>query len=59
MHLMEAIDRLKKKAKYSTPSGTVYRVFEVCERAGKDESGFEPVFVKPEVVEKIKKNRLH
>ena len=59
MHLMDAIDKFKTKPKYSTPPGTVYRVFEVCERLGKDESGFEPVFVKPEVVEKIKKNRLH
>ena len=56
---MDAIDKFKTKPKYSTPPGTVYRVFEVCERLGKDESGFEPVFVKPEVVEKIKKNRLH
>tara|TARA_B100000475_G_C15011201_1_gene320386 strand:+ start:662 stop:841 length:180 start_codon:yes stop_codon:yes gene_type:complete len=59
MHLMEATERLKRKYTYSTTPGTVYRVFEVYERLGKDEFGNEPVFVRPEVVDKAKKSRLH
>ena len=42
----------------STRPGTVYRVFEQYKKAECDESGFKPVFVKPETVEKKNKIRL-
>ena len=41
--------------KWSTKSGTVFRIFEMYEKAEYNESGEKPIFIKPEVVEKKKR----
>jgi len=60
MHLTEAIKRLEKNLKtYNTEKGTVFRVFEIYQNMKFDESGNEPIFIKPEEVEKKKKSRIN
>lgn len=48
-------DRNDSKKTFQTPSGTVYRVFEMNEQMEKDESGNKPIFVEPD---KNKKNKV-
>ena len=48
---------MKKKHSWTTPSGTVYRVFEIHEKNAYDESGNLPVFVEPKEEEKKQKKR--
>tara|TARA_Y100001980_G_C14553278_1_gene338402 strand:+ start:3101 stop:3280 length:180 start_codon:yes stop_codon:yes gene_type:complete len=57
MQLLELMERIKKKQPYNTQPGTVYRIFEIHERAGKNIDGQPYVFLKPEKDEKkIKKS---
>ena len=44
-----------KGKKWTTPSGTVYRVFEMYEESEKNESGLKPIFITPDVEDKKKK----
>ena len=60
MNLLEKFELIKnKQTKYNSRPGTVYRVFEICEEYEKDESGFKPVIVKPEIEEKKIKKSLN
>ena len=53
----EEILSRKKKQPYNTQHGTVHRIFEIHERAGKNIDGRPYVFLKPEKDEKkIKKS---
>ena len=46
---------MPKKIAYTTPPGTIYRIFEIYEKAELNELGEKPVFIKPENPEKKKK----
>jgi hypothetical protein len=48
---------MKKTHKWTTPSGTVHRVFEIHENNARDESGQLPVFVTPTEDDKKQKKR--
>lgn len=56
--LMDEIERVKKSKTWSSEPGTVFRVYEVHDRYGKDESGNTPVIKLPEVVEVKKPRKL-
>tara|TARA_B100001175_G_scaffold98929_1_gene83818 strand:+ start:1802 stop:1981 length:180 start_codon:yes stop_codon:yes gene_type:complete len=57
MQLLELMERIKKREPYNTRHGSVYRIFEIHERAGKNIDGQPYVFLKPEPAEKkIKKS---
>ena len=57
MQLLEFAERIKKREPYNSRPGTVYRIFEIHERAGKNIDGQPYVFLKPEPAEKkIKKS---
>jgi hypothetical protein len=59
MPLMKEVEELRKKYDFNSPPGSVYRIFEINEKNGKDESGYSPVFISPEIVEKKKKKSIN
>ena len=59
MQLLELSEKIKNKKSFNTPSGSVYRVFEIHERDGKQMDGRPYVFIKPEVEEKKIKKSLN
>ena len=57
MQLLDLFEKIKNKKSFNSPSGTVFRVFEIYERDGNQLDGRPYVFIKPEVEEKkIKKS---
>ena len=56
---MKEVEELRKKYNFNSPHGSVYRIFEIHEKNGKYESGYSPVFVKPEIDEKKKKKSIN
>lgn len=56
---MELNDRLKKKPDSKLIPGYVDKVFEYYDKTAKDESGYLPVIIKPEVEEKKKKKLIN
>lgn len=56
MYLPELSDRLKKKHKYNSPSGTCFIVEEIYKHSEKNESGQIPTFIKIEEEIVKKKN---
>ena len=59
MPLMNEIEELRKKNVFKSPPGSVYRIFEIHEKNGKDESGYSPIIVKPEIDEKKKRKSIN
>ena len=59
MQLLEIFERIKNKKSFNSPSGSVFRVFEIYERDGKQMDGRPYVFIKPEVEEKKNKKSLN
>ena len=59
MFLMELHDRLKKKPDSQLIPGYVDKVFEYYDKTARDESGYLPVIIKPEVEEKKKKKSIN
>ena len=55
MQLLELFERLKSKHSYNTPSGTVFRVFEIYKESQKNANGDLPIFIKPKIEEKKSK----
>lgn len=45
------------KNTYTTPPSTIYRIFEIHEKAQYNESGEKPVFVKPVEIEGKKRQK--
>ena len=57
MQLLDLSEKIKNKKSFNTPSGSVFRVFEIYERDGKQMDGRPYVCIKPDVEEKkIKKS---
>jgi|TARA_Y100000389_G_scaffold2541_1_gene2525 hypothetical protein len=59
MQLLDLFEKIKNKKSFNTPSGSVFRVFEIYERDGKQMDGTPYVFIKPEVEEKKIKKSLN
>jgi uncharacterized protein YjhX (UPF0386 family) len=59
MQLLDLFEKLKNKKSFNTPSGTIFRVFDIYERDGKHMDGTPYVFIKPEVEEKKNKKSLN
>ncbi len=59
MQLLDFFEKTKNKKSFNSPSGTVYRVFEIYERDGKQMDGRPYLFIKPEVEEKKIKKSLN
>lgn len=57
MQLIDLFDKVKNKKSFNSPSGTVFRVFEIYEHDGKQMDGRPYICIKPEIEEKkIKKS---
>ena len=51
---------MKSTQKYTTKSGTIYRVFEIHEKMEYNESGEKPIFKVPDaIVDKKERKRLN
>ena len=59
MFLMDLHERLKKKPDSEFRPGYIDKVFEYYNKKAKDESGYLPVFIKPELEEKKKKRSIN
>jgi len=59
MQLLDLFEKIKNKKSFNSPCGTVFRVFEIYERDGKQMDGRPYVFIKPEVEEKKIKKSLN
>lgn len=59
MFLMELHERIKKKSSSDLLPGTIEKIFEYNNRRARDESGYLPVIIKPEIVESKKKKSIN
>lgn len=59
MQSLDLFEKIKNKKSFNSPCGTVFRVFEIYERDGKQMDGTPYVFIKPEVEEKKIKKSLN
>ena len=55
MNLLEQHARIMKRSNFKSDSGTVDRIVEIYEKSERNESGYIPIIIKPEVEEKKKK----